>query len=164
MLSATLLRNKNGPSGGTISLLVSQREGVLPVLSEFNYVKDNNRFGITGSLQHYAMDLYPEVKISRTTVRGKIDKDARLRRAINITAEIQMMINIWPDKYPDLYCTPAILFEDINKLGYSWDEILDTTNKWSFLDDEDNKQNYLSTLDILRIRKGFFTPKFLTKK
>jgi hypothetical protein len=74
-----------------------------------------------------------------------------------------MMINHWPEKYPDLYCTPDILFDDIKKLGYSWDEILDTTNKWSFLDDEDKKQNYLSTLDLLRMRKELYKPTFLTK-
>jgi hypothetical protein len=166
MLSATLIRNKNGPSGQTIQMLVSQREGILPSLSEFHYLKSNDRFGIVGNsptAHTYAMALLPDVKIGRTIVRGKIDSDHRLRRAINISCDIKMMINHWPEKYPDLYCTPDILFDDIKKLGYSWDEILDTTNKWSFLDDEDKKQNYLSTLDLLRMRKELYKPTFLTK-
>jgi len=84
----TQLRSKSGPSGYVIELLVSQKEGVLPTLTEFHHIKTNDRYGISGTNTSYYLDILPDVKLSRTTVRNKIDTNPILRRAINITSEI----------------------------------------------------------------------------
>lgn len=159
----TQLRCKNGPSGYTVSIIVSQSEGVLPSLTEFHYIKENNRFGITGSNTNYALDLLPEVSLSRTTVRNKLNNDAKLRRAVNITAELHQL-KIFQSELvrQGIWCEPKTLYEDIKKLGYDWDILLNTRGYWT-IDQYDNKVPFLSTIDLLNIRKNSYHPYFLDK-
>ena len=160
----TALRSKTGPSGFTITLVVSQTEGVLPSLSEFHFIKENKRFGLDGNNVNYHLDLYPDVNLTRTTVRTKLKNDARLRRAVNITAELLQLptyhISI---RDSGILCSPKELYEDIKKLGYDWDVLLDTRGYWT-LDQYDNKVPFLSTVDLLRMRKGLYHPYFLDDK
>lgn len=151
------LRSKSGPSGYSLNIIVSQSEGVLPSLTEFHYIKTNNRFGLSGSVQNYYLDLYPEVKLSRTTVRSKIDDDEKLRRALNITSELSQMFQ-FQRAYGDLLCTPSELYDDIKKLGYDWDMILSETRGWWTVNEEKSPLKYLSILDLLKMRKGQYTP------
>lgn len=158
------LRNKNGPSGCTVSLIVSQTQGVLPSLTEFHFIKESKRYGLEGNMQHYALELYPECKLSRTTVRGKLDTDKKLRRAVNITAEM-LQLKMYHGEYlkeNELECTPKELYEDIKKLGYDWNILLGTRGHWT-LNQYKNKVPYLSTVDLLRMRKEKYVPYFLDK-
>lgn len=160
----TQLRGKNGPSGYTIPIVVSQTEGVLPSLSEFHYIKDNGKFGIEGNNIHYHLDLYPDVSLSRTTVRNKIDTDPKLRRALNMTAEL-LQLSIFHRSLLDegLMCSPKELYEDIKKLGYDWNELLETRGYWT-LDQYKNPVPFLSVVDLLKMRKGLYEPYFIKKK
>lgn len=154
----TSLRSKTGPSGFTITLVVSQTEGVLPSLSEFHFIKENKRYGLEGNLQNYHLDLYPEVNLSRTTIRSKLNSDAKLRRAVNITAEmLQLPMFHREIRESGVMCTPKELYEDIKNLGYNWDELLETRGYWT-IDQYDNKIPYLSTVDLLKMRKGLYVP------
>lgn len=158
----TQLRSKNGPSGYTLTLVVSQTEGILPSLTEFHYIKENKRFGLEGNNINYHLDIYPEVNLSRTTIRNKLNTDAKLRRAVNITAEL-LQLSIYQKSVSELLCSPKELYEDIKKLGYNWDILLDTRGYWT-VDQYDNKIPFLSTVDLLRMRKGLYTPYFLDDK
>lgn len=159
----TQLRGKNGGSGFTIELVVSQTDGVLPSLSEFHFIKENGRFGLEGSNTNYHLDLLPDVNLSRTTVRGKLDENPKLRRAVNITAELLQCKIFQPSVIADgLICTPKELYEDIKKLGYDWDVLLDTRGYWT-INQYSNKVPFLSTIDLLKMRKGEYTPYFLDK-
>jgi hypothetical protein len=155
------LRSKSGPSGNTIEIIVSQTEGVLPGLTEFNYIKDSGRFGLNGSLQNYALDIYPECKLSRTTVRGKLDKDSKLRRAMNITSEL-CQIQEYFKAQSEYFCTPAELYKDLKELGYDWDMILSQTRGWWTVNNEIHPLKFLSAMDLLRMRKGEYKPYWLT--
>lgn len=159
----TQLRSKSGPSGYTISLVISQTEGVLPTLTEFHYIKDNSRFGLEGSNVSYHLDIYPEVSLSRTTVRSKINSDPKLRRAINITSEL-LQCSIFQKWLHDegLLCTPKELYEDIKKLGYDWDILLQTREYWT-INQYDNPTPFLSVIDLLKMRKGLYFPYFLNE-
>lgn len=150
------LRSKSGPSGIVVELVVSQTEGVLPSLTEFHFIKNAERFGITGSLQHYSLDIYPDVKVSRTTVRTKIDADPLLCRALNITSELLQMKQLWSQKMRGLICTPKELYDDLIALGYDWDKILKSRGWWT-LNNDKHPIPFLSTMDLLRIRKGLFS-------
>ena len=154
------LRSKSGPSGIMIELLVSQTEGVLPSLTEFHYLKGNDRFGIDGTLQSYSLDIYPEVKLSRTTVRSKIDEDPKLRRALNITAELSQM-HQYHRGLGDLLCTAKELYNGIKEQGYDWDMILSDTRGWWTLDNDTAPGKFLSTKDLLEMRKGLYKPYWL---
>ena len=63
-------------------------------------------------------------------------------------------------KDEDLMCTPKELYEDIKKLGYDWNELLDTRGYWT-LDQYKNKVPFLSTVDLLKMRKGIYKPYFI---
>ena len=161
IVKLTQLRCKNGPSGYTVSILVSQTEGVLPSLTEFHYIKENNRYGIEGTNVSYHLDLYPSVNISRTTVRSKLNSDEKLRRAVNITAELHQL-TIFQTQLREYFCTPKELYEDIKKLGYDWDVLLNTRGYWT-INQYDNKVPFLSVIDLLKMRKGEYHPYFLDK-
>ena len=153
------LRGKFGPSGFTHPVIVSQTAGVLPSLTEFHLIKEADRFGISGTMQHYALDLYPDCKLSRTTVRGKLDNDPMLRRAMNITSELCQMLIYWRgDKLPeDLVCTPKELYDDLKAAGYDWGILLKTRGWWT-INNDDHPVPFLSTMDLLRMRKGLYHP------
>lgn len=157
IVTLTQLRGKNGPTGYSINLLVSQKEGVLASLSEFHYCKTNGRWGLGGNDRNYWLDLYPDVKLMRTTVRGKLDNDPLLARAMNITSEMLQISQYWPAFPKDLMCTPAQLYEDLKKLGYDINDLLNTRGWWT-LNNKDYHVPMLTTLDLLKMRAGQYFP------
>lgn len=153
------LRGNAGPSGLPFEIVVSQSEGVLEGLTNFLYIKTYGRFGIGGNDRNYFLELLPEVSLSRTTVRGKLDSDAKLRRACEITSEMCQMENLWGvDKYPEeLRCTPKQLYDDIKAKGFDWNILLNTRGYWVFEEDA-HPLPFLSTMDLLRMRVGKYVP------
>lgn len=151
------LRSKSGPSGLTVEIVVSQQEGILPSLTEFHYIKENNRFGLEGNVQNYTLALCPDIKLSRTAVRGKIDKHPELRRALNITAELCQITDLWHHVDPNLLCTPKQLYDDLIALGYDWNVLLATRGWWALVGTFEDIP-FLSTMDLLRMRKGYYIP------
>lgn len=152
------LRNKSGPSGVTIDLIVSQSEGVLSSLSEFHFIKENNRFGLEGNNVNYNLILYPYTKVARTTVRETIDNDFLFRRAIKITADLLQMKMFYKNlsiEIPDLHD----LFNKLDK-KYGWKKLLDTRDYWTFNNYSVGKP-FLSTMDILEMYYERYEPYWL---
>lgn len=154
------LRGKNGSSGFSIELLVSQKEGVLPGLSEFHYIKRMERFGLEGSDRDYAVVLYPDVRLSRTKVRKAIREDKKLQRALEITSQLCQMKEFHRAMKDELL-TPADLKKTLIDLGYNWDFILSQTRSWNTLDDEKHPGYPFSTYDLCRAAKGLYRPYWL---
>lgn len=157
LVSLKQLRSKSGRSGYVLDLVFSQDEGVLPSLTEFHYIKEYDRFGLEGSLQNYSLDLLPEVKLSRTTIRSKIDENAELRRALNITSELCQMHHFYRHM-KDILMTPKELYEGVKKQGYDWKMILNETRGWWAVNDEKHPLKFLSTMDLVLIARGEYTP------
>lgn len=147
------LRSKTGPSGLIMQIIVSQQEGVLPGLSEFHYIKVNGQFGLCGSNQNYALDLLPDVALSRTAVRGKLEDNAQLRRAMTITAELCQMKYLWHYLPEGLLITPKELYDRLKEIGYDWSVLLSTRGWWTFDNDSKDKIPFLSTMDLLNMAK-----------
>jgi hypothetical protein len=158
-VSLRQLRGKSGMTGFVLNLIVSQNEGVLPGLTEFHYLKDQcNRFGISGSNTNYSLDLYPSLKLTRPTIRHKLNQDPLLRRAMNITSELAQMHQYWRYlKDEELLCTPQQLFDDLIKLGWDWQVLLATRGWWTVNNDQ-HPVPFLSTMDLLHMRKGLYHP------
>ena len=154
------LRSKSGQSGITIQLVVSQSQGVLPSLTEFHFIKEHDRFGISGTLQHYNLDLLPEVKISRTTVRSKLDENPKLRRAMNITSELLQM-QLYHRQLRSELMSPKEIIESLTKQGYDWDSLLTTTRSWWAFEGEKHPLYDLSTYDIVKMARGTYIPYWL---
>lgn len=152
------LRNKSGPSGITLDIIISQREGVLPSLTEFHYIKSNDRYGLVGNNVNYALALYPDVKLQRTTVRSQIDNDPKLRRAIKITSDLLQIKKLWVDKNLELP-SPEELYEKLKK-KYDWNILLDTRDNWLFGEPKDAKP-FLSTMDLINMYHDRYTPYWL---
>lgn len=160
------LRGKSGPSGIPFDVVVSQSEGLKPQLTEFVYCKGYDYYGISDKdgknakgKQYYRLDLYPGRTMQRTTIRGLMEDDYRLERAMNITAELCMMRNLWHDMEEGLYCNPKQLREDLEAKGYDWDILLESRGYWVPLEEEaDQTYPFLSTMDLLNMRAGTYHP------
>lgn len=159
ILYITQLRGKNGGSGYTLPIVVSQIDGVMPSLTEFHYLREFCKYyGMSGSNINYSLDLLPDLKLTRPTVRQKIDENADLRRALNITAELKQLHVFHPQlARKGLLCTPKELYDDLIKLGYDWKVLLNTRGWWT-PDNHNTEVPYLSTLDLLKMRKGEYKP------
>lgn len=144
------LRSKSGPSGMAITLIVSQQEGVLPSLTEFHHIKESGRYGLEGNLQNYYLSLYPDVKLSRTTVRSKIDSDPMLRRALNITSEMCQIGYLWHNLPPEYFITPKEMYDKLIAKGYDWKVLLNTRGWWTY-DNDKHPVPCLSTMDLIRM-------------
>lgn len=140
------LRCKTHGSGMNIPLVVSQADGLLNPLTHYHYLKQE-KYGIEGTT-HNKIELYPEVSVTRKTIREKTDNDLKFQRALQISAEVLFM-----KKYYNSQATKVNLdvnmsdiykkFKDLKIL----DDILTTRGYWTY--DKTNKQKYCSTLDIL---------------
>jgi len=163
IVKLTQLRSKSGPSGYIIDVIISQTEGVLAELTEFHHIKSQNRYGISGTNTSYSLDLRPDVKVGRTTIRRKIDSDPLLCRAINITSEMLQLETFHTHlREDDLMCTPIELFNDLKEMGYDWDILLNTRGWWT-IDQYNTETPFLSTVDLLKMRKGLYFPYFLNE-
>ena len=169
-LTIMALRNKYGASGIPFEVILSQDEGVMEGLTFFNYIRSFDRFGLGGNVQHYFLELAPDISLSRTTIRGKIDENYRLRRALEVTAQLCQMINHWEDP-EQLFLSPKDIYAALVSQGYDVGQLLENTRGyWVYVEDEaDNPYHYLSTLDILRMcklddnGKPLYTPYWLDR-
>lgn len=156
------LRGKNGSSGFSIELLVSQSEGVLASLSEFHYIKKSNRYGLEGNDRNYSLALYPEVSLSRTTVRQKLREDKKLQRAMEITSQLCQLEEFHRHLKEELL-SPAELRKAIEGKGYDWNWLFENTRSWHTLNDEQHPGFPLSTYDLCRVARDEHHPYWLEK-
>jgi hypothetical protein len=159
MVSVKNLRNKSGPTGMPFEIIVSQREGVLGPLTEFHLIKEMARFGLGGNDKSYYLELLPDVNLSRTTIRSKLNESAVLRRAMNITSEL-CQIGMYR---MDIGDTPLVsakeLYEGLKAKGYDWSVLLNTRGYWMYEEDVTPQTlPFLSTLDLLRMHSGEYHP------
>lgn len=151
------LRGKSGPTGFTLDLIVSQSEGVLPTLTEFHFIRTHDYYGLNGSKVTYELDLYPGVKLTRPSVRSKINTDKKLQRAINITSELLQMHQYYRT-LNDILCTPKELYDGLVKHSFDMDYILEHTRGWWCPEDDNHPLVFMSTKDLLLAAKGEYIP------
>lgn len=163
VVSVRQLRSKSGPSGMATELIVSQQEGVLPALTEFNYIKNNGRWGLGGNDRNYFHMFLPEVALQRTTVRSKIKDNPLLARAMNLTSEMHQMYTLWHDLPPEYVVTPQQLYEKLTEMGYDWNVLLDTRGWWAPLGEWEELKE-LSSFDFLRMYTGEYIPYWMTEE
>jgi hypothetical protein len=151
------LRGKYGASGLPYEYIVSQSEGILVGLTEFNYLKQYDRFGLGGNLMNYHLELYPDVNLSRTTIRSKLDQDPLLCRAMEITSELCQIKNLWHDLPKGLFKTPLEIRTKLTELGYDWNILLSTRGYWVF-EGSNHPKEFLSTMDLMRMAGQTYHP------
>ena len=149
------IRNKNGPTGFTINVLVSQSTGFLPDLTEFHYIRDND-WGFNGNQTNYQLTLLPDVALSRTVIRKKLDTEPKLQRAVNILSEMLQIKHFKPSMWDRYGVEPMELYEGLKSKGYDWDELLQTRGWYSL--DPNHPLKELSTLDLMRMNREMYFP------
>lgn len=154
------LRGKNGSSGFSLKLLVSQKEGVLPSLSEFLYIKDMNRFGLEGNDRNYQLTLYPSIDLSRTKVRKAFRESKQLQRAVEITSQL-CQLEEYHRYMKDELLSPADLKKALEDKGYDWEFLMTQTRSWHTVNDEEHPGYPFSTYDLCRAAKGKYHPYWL---
>lgn len=157
------VRGKAGPSGFRLDILVSQSEGVLPSLTEFNLLKDYESFGFAGNDRTYQLHLVPDENLQRTTIRQKLDESKRLRRAMNITSELAQMYQFHKPYIGEKLMTADILYTKLKEQGYDINWILENTRGWWTYNNDMVGDYFLSTLDLLEMASGQYHPYFLEK-
>ena len=151
-------RSKDNMSRSLVEIVVSQKEGVLPHLSQFRMLKQEKNFGFEGNDRSYNLLLYPEVKLGRTTVRGLIDSDPKLRRALEFTADYLQMTKYFPEfGLINLYCGLDVLYKEIDAMGYDWNKIFLLTRNWWTPKQYTSELKYLHIINLLKIRVGLYT-------
>lgn len=156
------LRSKSGPSGMAVPLVVSQTEGVLPSLTEFHFIKTEKRWGLEGNDRNYNLAFCPDIALSRSTVRRKIDMHEELRRGLNIAAEMLQIMYLHHDTPVEYLCTPSELYADLIAMGYEWSVLLKGTRGWWAPEGIHTDTNFLSTMDLMRMRTGEYIPYWFT--
>lgn len=154
------LRSKSGPSGFTIDFVISQADGVLPTMTEFYFLKSNEKFGFGGNNINFHMQLLPDTNLMRTTLREKIDTLPELRRVIKISADL-LQIKQYHSGLDIVVPSPLELYEKL-KHKYDWKVLLDTRDWWTFNNDE-VKPNFLSTMDLINMYHDTYVPFWLEK-
>jgi len=166
------IRNKNGPSGLTTSVVVSQRDGVHPELTEYHLIKQysgpksnaNKLGGLIGDNTKHALALLPEVQLTRKTARTLFGQNEQLKRALNLTSEICQYQQICTDPSIKFQSFGDIL-ESVRSQGYDVTQLLDTRGWWTFTEVEDRAEYgvkpFLSSADLLRMANKDYHPYWL---
>lgn len=156
------LRSKGGPSGVTHSIIASQATGIQPELTEWYYLYERKNWGmdVSGSGGAFkALDLYPDIKVTRNTVRAVIDGDALFRRALTFTTEMAQMEEHWSwVHYNDIFKSPKQVYEALSARGYDWNVLLNTRGFFVLGGDKTHPQPYLSTMDLWNMVDGKYHP------
>lgn len=165
----TQFRAKGGPTGVKFDLAFSQEEGLKAGLSLWYYLKEvlPGDYGFTRSGHFYALDILPDVKFQRTTIRDMIEEDKKLNRAMQIVAGMGYYLNNNHRIACKYRITPAELFTKIKEQGYDWDEILSdkTVEYWMFQDQiKKDSPNTITVRTLLGMAFDECKPKFLTRK
>lgn len=159
LVPVNFLRNKTGPSSVSTEIIVSQTEGVLPSLTEFHILR-KTRWGLVGNDMNYVCALLPEVKLSRSVIRKKLDEIPALRRAVNICSELYQM-RLYHSRGDLKIYRPEELFDKLTELGYDWNMILTRTRGWWKTNNDMHPLLPLSSMDLLNMAEGKYHPYWL---
>lgn len=154
------MRGKFGPSNIPLTIVVSQRDGWIPYLSNYMYLKNNERYGFVGNLQNYTFQFTPEIKVQRTNLRQKFRENYSMQVGVYHLMNMHWMITRWDEsKLPVKYhCTPEELYNTLKDKGYDWDLLLKTRFFHGERNDGKDHVPYLSTIDLLKMRVDEYHP------
>lgn len=151
-LAVLVQRCKKNASGSCHPFVVSQDDGLLNETSDYNYLRGMKAFGFLGNNITHQNVFLPDVSMTRNSFRGICQKDHRLSRALQLTAQLCYIQNNWSAagwEFP-LKVDPKelvdVLYSDKNKM--SADRILNTRGYW-LPDEVPSEQEYMSIIDVL---------------
>lgn len=167
-VTSVMTRSKNRGAGIQFRTVVTQTDGVDVELSNYDYLRENEYFGLSGpdgkvnKINHRPM-LKPDASLSRTTALAKLI-DYKTSRAVELLAQLCFIQNSWSmrdllvpfDMKPDAFADALL-----TKTDYAIDDILNSRGWWTY---GEHERPYLSLFDIMTIITGHYRPKFLQVK
>jgi hypothetical protein len=156
-VDTTLVRCKNNSAGVQIPYVLSQNQGILKDVTNFQLLRNCKNFGMTvkGNSQSFSPLLLPDVTVTRNNLRDTFDSNYRAARAIELTAQLCFIQQFWSTyRMPEYVHTPIEKFAELltHNEKMSVDRVLESTSVWSTSKQERER---LSIMDVLE---------FLTKK
>lgn len=164
-LYGVAVRCKRGVSGIPFKMAASQTDGVLGPLTEFhtfNASEIHKKYGIgdPNSRSSY-LELLPETKYMRTTVRELLVQDHAFRVATTITCEIYQMFTYWHDERVFQLVEPKELYRKLTADGWDLPWLFSIAHTF-WVHAEDNCPWYeLSTMDVINMYHGTYHPYWL---
>ena len=107
--------------------------------------------------------MVPDINLSRTTIRSKIDENKKIQRALEITSEMLQIFNLYTTLDEKYTCTPKELYDQLKEKGYDW-EVLLNTRVIGCMEETKHPLNFLSTMAPLKMRVDEYKPYWLDKK
>ena len=167
-ITSIMTRSKNRGAGVQFRTVVTQTDGIDVELSNYDYLRENEYFGLCGAdgksnkVNHRPM-LKPDTSLSRTTATAKL-VDYKTSRAVELLAQLCFVQNNWSmrdllvpfDMSPDVFADALL-----TKCDYAVDDILNSRGWWTY---GEHERHYLSLFDIMTIITGHYRPKFLQVK
>lgn len=156
-VSLLLERCKTANAGEITPFVVSQSEGLLNAATNYHYLRLHDYFALNGSKQKHQCALYPELTISRNTVRELASATPELRRALELCAQLCFIKRNWnvKDLPFDFDISPSKLFDNLisDKHKTLADTILNTRGYWSY--DKKHPVSYMSLFKVLDLAKAY---------
>ena len=157
--TSILVRSKNNMSGTQLPMVISQVDGIMGDLSNYNYLRKHNEyFGLIGNKVTHKPAM-TDTTVGRTTIRKRLE-DPKVARAIELLAQQKYIQNNWVSTKAevDFGMKPELLAEKLlasDKPGVS--DILQSRGYWTY--DKKNLQPYMSLYDVLAIAQGIYRAK-----
>ena len=154
-ITILIQRCKNNSSGTTHPFVVSQENGLLSAASDYNYLRSVGKgFAMQGNNITHQSVFLPDVNMTRNSFRGVCEKDKRLVRALQLSAQLLYIQTNWSAagwSFP-MKVDPKALVDSLmsDKDKMSKDRILASRSYW--LPDElitKETPEYMSIFDIL---------------
>lgn len=147
------LRNKNNASGLNIPYVVSQYQGILDSVTNFNFLRMNKDYGmiIQGNKQAFAPVLTPDKFVRKSNIREVTATDYELTRALELIAQLCFIQTCWSTwNLPDFVNMPPEQFAEKlkNSQNCTISRALNSTGVWSTAKMERER---LTLMDILQL-------------
>lgn len=148
-----MIRCKNNASGGQLPFVVSQYQGILNSVTNFNYLRENKDFGLIPSGNRgYAPILLKDKVVGRKNIRDAVEKDYELRRALELIAQLCFIQNNWSTwNMPEYINMPLERFAELLSKSEkcSVQRVLNSTGSWSTSKQERERMTLLDILNFL---------------
>lgn len=157
-LMITLVRTKNTLSGDQTTLVSSQKFGIMPGLSYYDFLRNNKYYGL-GVPNKVRNPLLGDTNIGRTKIFDT-SREYKVERALELTYQLFVIQSTWTLLgQPVDYSMPIDVFADkLMQSGYAVDDILNSRGWWTYTGAKVDRP-YLTLPDILMMLDGTYKPK-----
>lgn len=160
-IAVQIQRCKNAPAGTTHPYIVSQENGLLTDVSDYNYLKNSKSCWLEGNNITQHCTFTPKTSLTRNSMRDICQQDPREVRALQLAAQLTYVASVWNDEVlknnfgVSVAVKPGELMDWLSsdKNKYTIDRVLESRGYWLPKELENDKsipqKEYLSIFDVL---------------